>query len=433
MKIQYIVFFLLIVLAKLSVAQIPVLNKYKFGEGLKFTDKNSSTYNIGLYIQPSLEIKKYVNDTPIDPYLRFRMRRLRFRMEGNLPKFKMEYRLQAEFSGNAEIGDENSRALFDAWLAYHPTPFLEIKFGQSSCPTENLEILMTSNSLQLPERSRLTSAFAVARDFGLFVSGEFKATKNLVFKPALAVTSGDGSNAFRKDLGGLKYGGRLDVLTFGKFTNFGQFRQVDMVRELTPKLLVGFTYSTAFGVSSRRGESNGAILYRDSTGNNALPDYTKFGVDFLFKYKGFSFLGEFVSSSANVPKTIFTRVRNDGTTSTSFLVNGVENIESYVRGRMMLGKGYNIQGGYIFKNRISVDARYTYLDAAVNSFLNNPTVYNRPKYYTLSLSKYISRGYGFKIQGSVTYVELAPGSLDIIGKPITNNELITNIIATLSF
>ena len=58
MKIQYIVFFLLIVLAKLSVAQNPVLNKYKFGEGLKFTDKNSSTYNIGLYIQPSLEIKK---------------------------------------------------------------------------------------------------------------------------------------------------------------------------------------------------------------------------------------------------------------------------------------------------------------------------------------------------------------------------------------
>ena len=135
MKIQYFVFSLLIVLVKLSVAQNLELNKYKFGEGLRFTDKNSSTYNIGVYIQPSLEIKKYVNDTPIDPYLRFRIRRLRFRMEGNLPKYKMEYRLQAEFSCNAEIGDENSRALFDAWLAYHPTPFLEIKFGQSSCPT----------------------------------------------------------------------------------------------------------------------------------------------------------------------------------------------------------------------------------------------------------------------------------------------------------
>jgi hypothetical protein len=34
---------------------------------------------------------------------------------------------------------------------------------------------------------------------------------------------------------------------------------------------------------------------------------------------------------------------------------------------------------------------------------------------------------------TVTYVELAPGSLDVIGKPITNNEWITNIIATLSF
>lgn len=420
-------------LAPVMFAQNPVLNKYTFGEGFRFTDKNNSTYNITGYMQPSLEIKQYVSDTPTDAYLRFRMRRLRFRFAGNLLKYKLEYRLQTDFSGTPEIGDEGNLALFDAWLAYNPTSFLQIKFGQSSSPTENLELLMTSNSLQLPERSRLTSAFAVAREFGVFVSGEIKASSNIIFKPAVSVTNGDGPNTFNKDIGGFKYGARLDVLTFGKFTNFGQYRQVDMVRELTPKLLIGLTYSTNRGVSSRRGESSGTIMYLDTTGNVALPNYTKFGIDFLFKYKGFSLLGEFVHSMASVPDNITTRVRNDGSTSNAFLVNGVQNVEDYVRGRMMLGKGYNIQGGYIFKNRFSVDARYTQLDADVNSFLNNPTFYNRPKYYTLGLSKYLSRGYGFKIQASITYVELGAGSLDVIGKPITNNEWITNIITTFTF
>ncbi|TAE90206.1 MAG: porin [Bacteroidetes bacterium] len=424
---------LLIFWAITAYSQNPVLNKYTFGEGLRFTGKNAATYNITGYMQPSLEIKKYVNDTPVDPFLRFRMRRLRLRLSGDLPKYKIEYRFQADFSGTPEIGDSTNLALFDAWVSYKPTSFLEIKFGQSSNVTENLEMQMGSQTLQLPERSRLTSAFAVAREFGVFVSGEFKATSELIFRPALSVTNGDGPNTFREDIGGFKYGARLDILTFGKFTNLGQFRQADVVRELTPKLVFGFTYSTNIGVSSRRGEANGDILYLDSAGNYRLPNYTKFGFDFLFKYRGFSLLGEFVQSKANVPVGIATRVRNDGSTSNTFLVNGVQNVEDYVKERMMLGRGVNIQGGYLFRNKFSVDARYTSLNADASSFLNNPTVYNRPKYYTLGVSKYLSRGYGFKIQASITYVELGQGSLDINRLPITGNEWITNIITTFSF
>jgi hypothetical protein len=138
-------------------------------------------------------------------------------------------------------------------------------------------------------------------------------------------------------------------------------------------------------------------------------------------------------SKATVPIDITTRVRADGTTANTFLVNGVQDVENYVKGRMMLGKGYNIQGGYILKNNVSIDARYTHLEADANSFMNNPTFYNRPNYYTLGLSKYLSRGYGFKIQGSITYADLATGSLDLNGKRVNNHEWIGNIIATISF
>ena len=165
MKKHYIYTLLFIIIGLSLKAQNPQLNKYTLGEGLRFTDKNNSTYTITGFIQPSLEIKKYNADSNDASYLRFRMRRLRFRFAGDLPKYNIEYRFQADFSGTPEIGDETNLALFDAWVAYNPTKYLQIKFGQSSSPTENLELLMTSNSLQLPERSRLTSAFAVAREF----------------------------------------------------------------------------------------------------------------------------------------------------------------------------------------------------------------------------------------------------------------------------
>lgn len=433
MKIKYFLLLNGLLISTFLMAQNPVLNKYTLGEGFKFSGNKNSEINLNGFIQNSLETKFNTTDSTSDVYNRFRIRRLRLRLAGDLPKYKLDYRLQLDLSGTPEISDESgNNFLFDAWVSYNPSSKLQIKFGQSISPTENLELLMSSNTLQLPERSRITSAFGIVREFGVFVSNEFKIANNFFIKSAVALTNGDGQNIFVNDKGGFKIGGRIDFLPFGKFNNFGQFRQVDVVRELTPKLLVGFVYSTNYGVSSRRGEANNIVYLNDSL-KEVLPNFTKFGVDFLFKYKGFSMLGELIQTMASVPNDITARVRNDGTTSRTFLVNGVQDVQNYVKSRMMLGSGLNIQAGYFFKNRFSIDARYTTLRADVNSFLNNGTYYNRPNYYTFGIGKYLSRGYGFKIQASVTYVELSSGSFDILGKPLNNNEWIGNMIITLSF
>ena len=226
----------------------------------------------------------------------------------------------------------------------------------------------------------------------------------------LEITSGDGMNNFTKDYGGLKYGGRIDFLPFGLFTNMGQFRQADVMRERSLKLVVGFNYSFNNGISSRRGREGGQILYLDSLGNESLPDFIKMGADLMLKYKGFSLLGEYQSTTSIVPDNITQRVRNNGTTSPSFIINGEENIENYINNRMMLGSAYNLQLGYMFKNMFSLDARYTHIESDEFSFLNNGTFYNRPNYYTFGLSKYFARNYGFKIQAALTYVEVDDNS-----------------------
>lgn len=110
------------------------------------------------------------------------------------------------------------------------------------------------------------------------------------------------------------------------------------MRERAPKLVIGANFSHNNGMSSRRGRNSGAILYLDDKDQEALPDYTKYGVDFMFKFLGFSALGEFVKTTASVPGKITQRLRNDGSTATTFNVNGIQDVENYVRGRMMLGK-----------------------------------------------------------------------------------------------
>lgn len=424
----------LLLVVTYSSAQEIVLNKYKFGEGLKFTGKDDN-YKIEIsgFVQPYLETRKYVDNGDATFYNRFRIRRARIQLAGNSAQEKLSYRVQLDLTGGGEGDASIGSLIYDAWVAYDLTKRIKVTFGQKATPTDNRELGMRSNTLQLVDRSPLTSVFASIREFGFFAESTHKISRYAYIKPEIAVTNGDGINVFNKDHGGLKYGGRIDYLPFGLFSNFGQYRQADIVRELTPKFAIGVNYSYNEGISDRRGSASGTILYLDVNNKELLPDYVKYGIDFLFKYKGYSVLGEYINASSRVPNGITQRVRTDGTTSPDFLVNGIQDVEKYVNGRMMVGKGYNIQGGYVFKNNISIDGRFAHLEPETNSFLNNATFYNRSHYYTLGITKYLAKNYGAKIQLDCTYINAKPGSNNVNAVPIKGDEILTRLMTTISF
>jgi len=415
-------------------AQGVKLDTYKFGEGLNFNTDDGYKMRLTGYLQPYMDSKTYTEADEDGAQNRFRMRRIRLRLEGNLKDERFKYRFAFDLSGTSEAGDSNTNDyLLDAYVSYNITNRIKATFGQRSTFTDNRELFMASNTLQLVERSRVTSAFAAIREFGLFLQGNFKTGKGSYVKPYFVLTNGDGLNAIGRDIGGLKVGGRIDYLPFGLFTNFGQFRQADVVRESAPKLVIGANFSHNKGMSSRRGRESGSIIYLNDNNEESLPDFTKYGVDFLFKFKGFSALGEYVKTTALVPEDITQRVRNDGSTSMTFDVNGMQDVDSYVRGRMMLGEAFNIQAGYLFKNGISIDGRYTHLNADDNSFLNNATFYNRPNYYTIGISKYLSRNYGAKIQADWSYIDGSQGINNNEGIAIPGNEHLARIMLTFAF
>ena len=440
MRLFYFIIAFFIV--NLSYSQGLEMQSYKFGDGLRFVGESGQSIRLTGYAQPMAELKN-IDSVDLNSS-RYRMRRLRLRIDGQTKDPRFKYRLQVDLSGVSEIGEANEDPLMDAYIDYAPNNSFSVKFGQRTTYADNRELWMSSNSLQLVERSRLTSAFASIREFGVFVTGRIKSGRGSFLRPYFVLSNGDGKNVMGNDKGGLKIGGRIDYLPFGLFTNIGQFRQIDVMREQVPKLVVGAHYSHNSGISSRRGRYSGRILYLNSNDEESLPDYFKYGADFLFKYRGFSALGEYVKSAATVPTDITQRIRSsNGSITSDFLApytdgnNGdLNDMINYVKGRMMLGEAFNFQLGYLFKNNFSIDARYTHLNADENSFMNNATFYNRPNYYTLGVTKLSRRNYGFKVQASVTYVD---GSLginhdnDLSTDVVYDDELLFRLITTISF
>jgi hypothetical protein len=416
-----------------SSAQMPIdanglVDAYERGEGVVFHNRATG------YSLQFRGLAQFTSETrhfsETDEWTtRFRARRIRMRWAGASSSQKFRYRVQYELSNPDGDGDDVSGMLMDAWCAYQPNNRFRITFGQRSAISDNLELRMGSNTLQFVERSRLTSAFGTIREFGTFAEGRLRAGANGWLKLAASVVTGDGAAEDIRNHGGLKYEGRVLWLPLGLFRSFGEFRQVDLVREVQPKIMLGAYGSLNQGMSSRRGRSSGDILYLDANFEEALPDYWKAGADLLFKFKGFTLLGEYTMTDANVPdQDIVQRVRNNGTLSTTF----EGGVDAYVRGRMMLGTAFNVQAGYCFTNLWSVDVRYTRLSAPENSFLNNPTFYARSAYQDLGISKYFGRDYGAKLQFGITRTQADPAAITTSGNSFGGSEWTFRVLSQFS-
>ena len=383
------------------------VQNYQLGEGWSY-QSGPFTGEITALVQPHLEWKYGPSEVFSDATVRTRLRRARVRFAGDHRDSRFYYRLTLDLSGTSELDDAQGIMLFQSFVGYRLTPQHRITVGQRGNPAGPREMQMNSGTLQLVERSRVSSAFATIAEMGIFYDGRMRLTGKQFLRPALAITTGDGANPFGRDYGGLKYAARLDWVPNGLFTRFGQFRQADLVRERSPKLIVGAYANFNQGMSSRRGREQGAILYLDANLDPLLPNYAQVGVDGMLKYRGFSLLAEWIQAQAYVPEGIAYRVRNDGSVASTFEIDGVNDVSAYVRNRMMTGSGFNVQAGYVLPSNWSVDVQATQLNPADFSFLRNGAFYDRPQYYTIGFTHYASRWYGLKHQLSATWNAVGP-------------------------
>jgi len=353
----------------------------KFGKGLiNFVAKDSS---FSIKFAPRIQFLttsnwKYEDNSLGSANTSFLVRRARLKFSGFAYSPKLTYKIELglsnrDISGISLYTKNTPRIIMDAVLKWNFYGNFVLWAGQTKLPG-NVERVISSANLQLVDRSILNATFNIDRDVGFQLRHHFKVGNNFIIREKFAFSQGEGRNVVTGNLGGHQYTGRLEFLPMGLFTKKGDYKGSDLSREATPKLAVGVVYD--INKDAVRNLSNRGVYMVTDTGLHETDISTLF-VDTMFKYKGFSFMGEYAYRNADAPI-----VKNSDGTETGVVVKE--------------GSGLNLQAGYLLKSNIEFTGRYSTIDL-VNKDVNNQ--------YTFGVSKYIL-GHKLKVQSDFTYITL---------------------------
>lgn len=320
----------------------------------------------------------------------FLVRRARLKFDGFAFSPKLEYKMELGLSNRDQSGvsafTSNSPLLvMDAVVKWHFAKNFELWVGQTKLPG-NRERVISSGNLQMVDRSLLNSSFNIDRDIGFQLRHRFNLSETFVVKEIFSLAQGEGRNITTGNLGGHEYTGRVELFPFGEFESEGDYSGGDLKREETPKLSIAVAYD----------HNNNAVKNRGNQGSYMTNDVgfyetniNTFFVDAMFNYNGFSLMAEYADRTAKDPIA-----KNSNGTLT-----GAE---------VQVGKGLNLQTGYLFKNNWEVSARYTNIE------LDNAITGENPEsQYTLGLSKYLV-GHKLKVQTDISHLEVTNGNNELM-------------------
>ena len=375
---------LAIALITLTTTYSQEINAPKFGKGLFNLVGQDSTWTmkVGLRAQllgSSTWEENNGNETS------FLTRRARLKFDGYAYSPKLKYKIELglsnrDLSGASQYTSNAPRYILDAVLQWNFYQNFELWFGQTKLPG-NRERVISSGNLQQVDRSLLNSRFTIDRDFGFQLRHHFNLTNTFVVKEIFSLAQGEGRNITTGNLGGHQYTGRIELLPFGDFASKGDYTGGDLKREKKPKLAIGFSYD----------HNNNAVKTRSNQGSYMTIDgvedaYFETNIntvflDAMFKYNGISLMAEY----------------SDRTASDAFAKNSDGSLTG---DEVQVGKGLNLQMGYLFNNDIELSGRYTHIELDKSITGKNPE-----SQYTLGLSKYIV-GHKLKVQTDISHLEI---------------------------
>ncbi len=392
MKNHFLAFALLLFLSLTTHAQ--ETSAPTFGKGIFDLVGKDSTWSMKIGARMQLLAIANWEEGPngglTNPEQNFLVRRARLKFDGFAYSPKLKYKIELglsnrDLSGGSEFTGDAPRYIYDAVIKWNFYENFELWFGQTKLPG-NIERVISSGNLQQVDRSLLNSKFTIDRDLGFQLRHHFKLTDNFLIREKLAFSQGDGRNVVTGNLGGHQYTARLELLPFGSFTDDSEYNGSALKREEKPKLMLAATYDTNQNAVKTR--SNQGSYMANDIGFFETDINTVF-VDAMFKYRGFSFMGEYAHRTADDPIA-----QNSDGTPTGDIVQ--------------IGNGLNLQTGYLFKTDWEVSGRFTNIKLD-----KDITGINPQKQYTLGLSKYIV-GHKLKVQTDLSYLTEDAGTDELM-------------------
>ena len=386
---------------------------FSLGDGISFSfNEGDYEFNIYGFIKPTYiynDEKIYTADGEYSNLFRqFKSQNSNLFFTGFAKDEKLSFTIQMDYS--------SSNPLVEAFIGYHFNEKTSLYFGQMQVNHNNLEMTHNEDRLRFTNRGILSQTYTDnGEEFGLFFETSFG--KSIIFKPILAITSGDGKNSFGEDSrdsdkGGVKFGSRVNIFPLGSFEDGNQDSTVDLTNEEKLKAQVGFAFSKNFGASNLVGDGHGDFILYDNLGNEQFPDYSQLFFDLNLKYKGFSLVFEYADSFASGLNGIYTDPNG-------FNVLHPEEISEY----LILGDSQGIHFGYFTKNGYSLDVIYEQLNPEFVSGLN--PIFRQSNNFGIGLSKYLSDN-NIKLQASLFKTEIK-NNLKLTYNQINQNYNIKNI------
>ncbi|WP_411031065.1 porin [Spongiimicrobium sp. 3-5] len=369
-------------------------NAPSFGKGLFNLIGKDSTWSMKIATRMQLLAVANWEEGPdgglVNPESNTLVRRARLKFDGFAYTPKLKYKLELglsnrDISGASEFNRNTSRYILDAVVMWNFYENFELWFGQTKLPG-NIERVISSGNLQQVDRSLVNSRFNIDRDMGIQLRHHFNLSENFLIREKLAISQGEGRNVTEGNLGGHQFTARIELLPFGKFKSKGDYSGSDLKRETRPKLMIGVTYDS----------NQDAVRNRSNMGSYMVNDVgfyettiNTFFLDGMFKYNGFSLMGEYAHRDAKDAIA-----RNSDGSETGDVVQ--------------VGDGLNLQAGYLLNKDWEVSGRYTNIKLDENITGSNPETQ-----YTLGLSKYIV-GHKLKVQTDISYLSVENGTDELM-------------------
>ncbi|MDG1433632.1 MAG: porin [Saprospiraceae bacterium] len=362
----------------------------KFGKGIQAYGKDSTFYmKFGMRFQNLFSNEWAVDNENdgtgelIDYSSNFLIRRARFKFDGYAytPKLKYKFEMGLSNRDNGGVASEfnnGPKFILDALIQYNFYKNFSIKVGQGKLPG-NRERVISSGNLQFVDRSRVNSRFNIDRDFGITLMNHHTISGDFIMKEVFSLSQGEGRNITAGNLGGgFDYTFRAEFLPWGNFKSKGDYSGSDLKREPKPKLAIGVTYDINDNAVRERGQ-NGSFIFDEveMTRNYLGKTLQTIFIDAMFKYKGFSLMGEFADKQTSDGDPV---VMNE--------------LEEEI-GTFYTGHGLNLSVGYLMKNNWEIAARYTIINP-------DEVVANDETEYTVGLSRFIV-GHKLKVQTDISY------------------------------
>jgi len=211
----------------------------------------------------------------------FQIRRAKFKLEGWMFRPELEYELQLNWPD--VTGSPASRFLEDAnidWDVSRKKTF-RVRFGQFKAPYGRQQ-LTSSGSQQFVDRAITDARYNPGRETGLALWGTLGTTK---LEYRAMISNGNGRSQSANDNSTFLYTARVGYQLIGQ-TRMNQWTSGALYTE-------GDLGDSATGALFHVAANFLKNDLRTYTGTTALNDNTQWGADAIFKYRGFSALGEY--------------------------------------------------------------------------------------------------------------------------------------------